>query len=329
VNRRAFIVLLGSAVAWPLAVIAQQPARRPFIALLSPITRETATANIEAFRRALRDLGYVEGESIAVEYRFAEGRRDILAALATEFVGRKPDVIVAGSTDAVLALQKVTDTIPVVGIAMTGDLVRLGLIVAYNRPGGHVTGTHFPTAEEMIGKRISLLKELVPGITRIGVVVNPEDIGGDEAVNRAADQFHRTLTLDIRFYPLREASQFETVFGAVEQQRVEALCVMESILVNANRERIVASIDRLRRPAVYGFREFAAAGGLMSYSANLPDQYRRAATYADKILKGAKPGDLPIDESREFDLTINLIAAKSLGLAVPPALLAQATEVIE
>jgi putative ABC transport system substrate-binding protein len=296
--------------------------------VLSPITREAAAANITAFRRALRELGYVEGRSITVEYRFAGGLADVIASHAAELVKLGPDVIVAGSVTAIVDLHEVTKTIPLVGIAMSGDLVGLGLVASYNRPGGNVTGLSFPLLEEMIGKRVSLLKELAPGITRVGFMFSPADFD-ETTIERSADQLRKELHLDVRLYPLREPADFEVAFAAAERDGVDGLCVIESVLLNANRERIVALVNRLRRPAIYGFREFVVAGGLICYSISLPEQYRRAAAYADKILKGARPGDLPINEANEFDLAINLGAAKALGLTVPSSLLAQATEVIE
>jgi putative tryptophan/tyrosine transport system substrate-binding protein len=327
-RRRDLVMLLGgAAVMRPLTVIAQQPARRPLVGVLSPITAEAATGNIQAFRQALRELGYVEGESIAVEYRFAGGRLDALDALAAELAARKPDVIVAGSNDAILALRKATATIPLVAIGMADDLVKLGLIASYARPGGNVTGFHLAITDDLIGKRISLLREVAPDIMRIGVAFDPDDFNSSELIQRSVAKLDPAL--DVRLVPVREAAQLESAFAVAEQERVEGFCVIEAVLISANRERIVGLVERLRRPAIYGFREFVVAGGLMSYGASLPDQYRRAAAYADKILKGAKPGDLPIDQSMRFDLAVNLKTAKALGLVVPSSLLARADEVIE
>jgi ABC-type uncharacterized transport system substrate-binding protein len=328
VRRRDFITLLVTG-AWPLMAKAQQPAHRPLIGVLSPITREAAKANIDTFRAALRGLGYVEGESIAFEFRFAGGRWDALAALAAELAALKPDVIVVGSIDGGLAMHKVTETIPVVVVAMAGDPVALGLVASYARPAGNVTGTHIVVTEDLIGKRLALLKEAAPSITRIGVVYNPDDVNTAALIARPLPDFAKTLNLEFHLFPVQAAEQFEAAFAAADQQRVEAFLVWETVLMNANRERIVALVGRSRRPAIYGFREFAVAGGLMSLSASLPDQYRRAATYVDKILKGAKPGDLPIDQAMRVDLVINLKTAKALGVTIPPSLLARADEVIE
>jgi putative ABC transport system substrate-binding protein len=322
-------MLLGVAAAVkPLTVLAQQPVHRPLIGVLSPITREAAKRNIDAFRGALRGLGYVEGESIAVELRFAGGRLDALAALAVELVALKPDVIVVGSNDGVLAVHKLTETIPVVGVGMAGDPVALGLVASYARPAGNVTGTNLAVTDDLIGKRLALLKEAAPSVTRIGVVWNPDELGTLTQL-QSLPRLGGALNLNLRPFPVRAAEQFETAFAAGEQERVEAFCVLETVLINANREQIVALVERSRRPAIYGFREFAVAGGLMSLGADLPDQYRRAAAYVDKIVKGTKPGDLPIDQAMRVELVINLKTAKAIGLTIPPSLLARADEVIE
>jgi putative ABC transport system substrate-binding protein len=221
IRRRRFLATLGgSAVAWPLAVVAQQPARRPLVGVLSPITREAAAGNIQAFRQALGDLGYAEGENIAVEYRFAGGDKDALAALAAELVALKPDVIVVGSNDGILAVHKVTQTIPVVGVGLSFDLLNLGLIVSYAHPGGNVTGFYGAVAANLRGKRVSLLKEMAPRITRIGMVFNPDEVGV-AFLARSLDELGRPLNLDIRLFPVRSVAQFETAFAAAEQERVD------------------------------------------------------------------------------------------------------------
>jgi putative ABC transport system substrate-binding protein len=329
-KRRDIVLLLGGvAVVRPLTVIAQQPAHRPLIGVLSPITREAAKANVDAFRGMLRDLGYVEGESIAVEFRFAGGRLDAVAALAVELAALRPDVIVVGSNEGGLAMHKATETIPVVVVAMTSDPVALGLVASYARPAGKITGTHLALTEDLIGKRLALLKEAAPSITRIGVVYNPDEVNTAVLVTRPLPDLAKALNLEFRLFPVRAATQFETAFAATEQERVEAFCVVETVLINANREHIVALVERSQRPAIYGFREFVASGGLMSLGANLPDEYRRAAGYVDKIVRGARPGDLPIDQAMRVEFVINLKTAKALGLSIPPSLLARADEVIE
>lgn len=295
-RRRDFIMLWSAAILWPRAILAQQPAHHPLIGVLSPITREAAVGNIQAFRQALRDLGYFEGENIAVEYRFAGGRSDALLALAAELVALKPDVIVAGGSPAIDVVRAASASIPLVVIGMAGDPVKSGWIASFARPGGTVTGMHLAITGDMIGKRISLLKELRLGIKRIGIVFAP----GQEPSGFLTPEIPRlehATDIDIRIYTVSEAAQLEATFAAAEQERVDALCVVESVLMNANRERVVGLAERLRRPAIYGFREFVISGGLMSYGASLPDGYRRAAGYADKILKGAAPGDLPIDQA--------------------------------
>jgi ABC-type uncharacterized transport system substrate-binding protein len=327
-RRRKFIAGLVVAAVRPLTANAQQPAHQPLIGVLSPITREAAKRNIDAFRGALRALGSIEGENIAVEFRFAGGRLDALAPLANELVALKPDVIVVGSNDGILALHKATQTIPLVGVGISSDPVALGLVGSYARPGGNVTGFHLALTDDLIGKRLALLKEAAPSITRIGVVWNPDELG-TPLQSESFPRLGRALKLDLRPFPARAAAQFEIAFAAAEQERVEGFCVLENVLTSANRERILTLVERSRRPAIYGFREFAVAGGLMSLGASLPDQYRRAAAYADEILKGAKPGDLPIDQAMRVELVVNLKTAKTLGITIPPSILAGADEVIE
>jgi putative ABC transport system substrate-binding protein len=328
VKRRQFIALLGVAAVRPLTAIAKEPAHRPLVGVLSPITLEAAKRNVDAFRGALRALGYVEGESIAVEFRFAGGQVEALAPLADELVALKPDVIVVGSNDGILALHKATQTIPLVGVGISSDPVALGLVASYAQPGGNVTGFHLALTDDLIGKRLALLKEAAPSIRRIGVVWNPDELG-TPLQSESLPRLSRALNLDLHPFPVRAAAQFEIVFASAEQERVEAFCVLENVLTTANRDRILALVEHSRRPAIYGFREFVVAGGLMSLGASLPDQYRRAAAYADKILNGAKPGDLPIDQAMRVELLVNLKTAKALGLTIPPSLLARSDEVIE
>jgi putative tryptophan/tyrosine transport system substrate-binding protein len=328
-KRRGFILLLGgAAVVRPLTVIAQQPPHRPLIGVLSPITREAAKRNVDAFHGALQTLGYVEGDNIAVEFRFAGGRLEALAALADELVALRPDIIVVGSNGGVLALKKATQTIPLVVVGMSDDPVALGLVASYARPGGNVTGFHLALTDDLVGKRLALLKEAAPRIARIGVVWNPDE-PGLRTIAQSFAKLGASLNLDLRPFPVRAAGQFETAFAGAEQEGVEAFCVLETVLMTANRERIVALVERSQRPAVYGFREFVVSGGLMSLGADLPDQYRRAASYADKILRGAKPGDLPIDQAMRVELVVNLKTAKALGFTIPPSIIARADEVIE
>jgi putative tryptophan/tyrosine transport system substrate-binding protein len=329
VNRRTFISLLGGAAdAWPLAARAQQAEGRPLIGLLSPLSPATAARNVEAFRSGLRDLGYVEGRNIAIESRFAEGAIARLPDLAAELIARKPAVIVTGALPAVLAARNATRTIPIVMTAIIQDPVALGLAASMARPGGNVTGFWFEGDEALIWKRLQLLKEVVPATSRVGIVVNPDN--PTEAASLALlPSATRALGLAVRILEARSAADFDSVFANAVREGLQGLHVSQDLLFNNHRAQIAALAARARLPAVYAFREFVAAGGLMSYAASLPDAYRRCAALVDKILKGTDPGDLPIERPTKFELVVNLRTAKALGLEVSPTLLARADEVIE
>jgi putative ABC transport system substrate-binding protein len=329
VNRRTFISLLGgAAAAWPLAARAQQAEGRPLIGLLSPLSPATAARNVEAFRSGLRDLGYVEGRNIAIESRFAEGAIARLPDLAAELIARKPAVIVTGALPAVLAARNATRTIPIVMTAIIQDPVALGLAASMARPGGNVTGFWFEGDEALIWKRLQLLKEVVPATSRVGIVVNPDN--PTEAASLALlPSATRALGLAVRILEARSAADFDSVFANAVREGLQGLHVSQDLLFNNHRAQIAALAARARLPAVYAFREFVAAGGLMSYAASLPDAYRRCAALVDKILKGTDPGDLPIERPTKFEFVVNLRTAKALGLEVPPTLLARADEVIE
>jgi putative tryptophan/tyrosine transport system substrate-binding protein len=329
VNRRTFISLLGgAAAAWPLAARAQQAEGRPLIGLLSPLSPATAARNVEAFRSGLRDLGYVEGRNIAIESRFAEGAIARLPDLAAELIARKPAVIVTGALPAVLAARNATRTIPIVMTAIIQDPVALGLAASMARPGGNVTGFWFEGDEALIWKRLQLLKEVVPATSRVGIVVNPDN--PTEAASLALlPSATRALGLAVRILEARSAADFDSVFANAVREGLQGLHVSQDLLFNNHRAQIAALAARARLPAVYAFREFVAAGGLMSYAASLPDAYRRCAALVDKILKGTDPGDLPIERPTKFELVVNLRTAKALGLEVSPTLLARADEVIE
>jgi putative tryptophan/tyrosine transport system substrate-binding protein len=327
-RRREFIGLIGGAAAWPLAGHAQQPAGRPLIALLSPLSAALAARNIEAFLAGLRDLGYQEGRNIAIEYRFAEGAIGRLPDLAAELVALKPAAIVTGALPPVLAAREATRTIPIVMTAIVQDPVPLGLAASIARPGGNVTGFWIEGDEAMIAKRLELLKEATPRTSRVGVIVNPDN--PTEWVNRnSLPAAALALGLTVRILEVRALAEFEAAFAAAVGDGLQGLHVSQDLLFNNYRTEIAAMAARARLPAIYAFREFVAAGGLMSYAASLPDAYRRCAALVDKILKGAHPGDLPIERPTKFELVLNLRAAKALGLELPPTLLARADEVIE
>ena len=332
-KRRQFITLLGGAAAapaafWPRAARAQQPAGRPLIAVLSPLSTAMAARNLDAFRSGLRDLGYVEGRNIAIEYRFAEGEIARLPNLAAELVALKPAAIVTGALPAVLAARDATRTIPIIMTAIVQDPVPLGLAASMARPGGNVTGFWIEGDEAMIAKRLELLKEAVPGISRVGVIVNADN--PTEAANRnSLPAAARALGLTVRILEVRAVTEFEAAFAAAVDHGLQGLHVSQDLLFNNHRSEIAALAAQARLPAVYAFREFVAAGGLMSYAASLPDGYRRSAALVDKILKGASPADLPIERPTKFELVLNLQTAKALGLELPATLLARADEVIE
>jgi ABC-type uncharacterized transport system substrate-binding protein len=294
--RRDFLILLGgaaAAAAWPLAAHAQPAPLRPLIAVLSPLSPAAAARNIEALRSGLRELGYVESRNVTLELRFSEGAPGRLPQLAAELVALKPDVI---------------------------------LVIA--RPGGNITGTWMFGDDALVGKRLELLKHVVPDLVRIGVIINPGD-AADDIVLRRLPAAARALGIDVVVFEVRDAADFEAAFAAAARQGMQALFVSQSPLFSSNRARVTAIAAGVRLPAIYGFREFAEAGGLLSYGANLPAMYRRAAALADKILKGASPADLPIEVPTRFELIVNLKTAKAMGIAIPDSVVTLADEVIE
>jgi putative ABC transport system substrate-binding protein len=325
-RRREVITLLGgAAAALPLAARAQQAVKRPIVGLLGDSTYLAENERAAAFAQRLRDLGWIEGRTIAIEYRWADGRSERLAEIAAEFVRLKVDVIVMGGTPAVLAAKQATSLIPIV-FATAGDPVGTGLVASLARPGGNVTGLSV-LAVDLAGKRLDLLREAIPGLGRLAImgnVGNPLSVLELGEVQAAARQLGVQYdTLEIR-RPQDIAPALEAVKG-----RADALFVCQDLLTRANRLRINTLALTARLPVMHSSREFIEAGGLMSYGPNFVDSYRRAGDYVDKILRGAKPGDLPIQQPTKFELVINLITAQGLGLRVPPSLLARADEVIE
>ena len=319
--------LVGSAAAaWPLVARAQQPPARPVIGVLSPISAAAAARNVEALRAGLRDLGYSEDRNITLDMRYADGAIERLPKLAAELVALSPAVIVAGSPAAALAVRDATRTIPIV-MNSSPDPVALGLASSIARPGGNVTGFWWGD-ETLVGKRLELLKEAVPGIMRVGFIVRPDDPTGADEI-KEIPIVSSALGLTVRVLEARTPSDFEAAFATSVREKMQGLCVNNSPLFVSHRAELAALAARAGLPAVYGFREFAIAGGLMSYGASLSDLYRRKAALIDKILKGANPADLPIERPITFELLINLKAAKALGLNIPPSLLARADEVIE
>jgi ABC-type uncharacterized transport system substrate-binding protein len=324
VRRRDFITLVGGAAAWPLNARAQQPSM-PVIGFLNAGSAGPFRQQIAAFREGLKESGFVEGQNVAVEYRWAEGQYERLPALAADLVRRQVSVIVT-SGPAVLAAKAATTTIPIVFSAGI-DPVGLGFVASLNRPGGNITGVyHFSTGLE--AKRLGLLHEMVPKAATIAVLVNPNY---SEAENQLRDVQEAAVRLGVQIVVVRAnaESDFDAAFSAVVQQKAAALQVCASPFFNTKRQQLVLRAARHALPAIYEWREFAEAGGLMSYGTSLADAYRQVGVYAGRILKGAKSADLPIVQSTKFEFVINLSAAKALGLEVPPTLSARADEVIE
>ena len=328
IGRRKFIATLGGAAAWPLAARAQQAGKVPKIGYLSPGASAGTFVRDDAFRQGLRELGYVEGKNIVIEYRFAEGKFDLLAALAAELVKLKVDVIVAVVTQASLAAKDATRTIPVVMVAVS-DPVGSGLVAGLARPGANITGTSSMTAE-VVGKSLELLKEAVPKVSRVAVLWNPGNAVFQAQMLRETEAAAGTLGVELKTFGVRGPDELDRAFEAMTKERAGALLVLADPILLLHQRRIVELAERNRLPAIgAGVKEYAAAGGLMAYGTNVADLFRRAAAYVDKILKGAKPADLPVERPTKFGLVINLKTAKTLGLEVPLALLIRADELIE
>jgi ABC-type uncharacterized transport system substrate-binding protein len=328
VHRRDFLIAAGALLAAPLAAEAQQAAKVARIGYLS--TNLAALPNRpEAFRQGLRDLGYVEGRNLVIEYRYAEGKVEQLPALAAELVALKVDVIVASGTLAALAAKQATSTLPIV-FSPAGDPVGSGLVTSLARPGGNVTGLS-AFAPELVGKRLELLKQAVPGVSRVAVLWQPGAFGERAEMDtlKRAEVAARDLGVPLQFVEARGPADFDRAFSDMTRARAGALTVLASNMFNSERRRLVDLAAKNRLPALYSARELVDAGGLMSYGANLADLNRRAATYVDKILKGTKPADLPVEQPTKFELVINLKTAKALGLTIPQSVLARADEVIQ
>lgn len=328
-DRRDTVLALLALGAAPLAAEAQQAAKVARIGYLSPNLASSPHLR-DAFLQGLRDLGYVEGRNVVIEYRDAEGKLERLPALAAELVALKVDVIfVGGGTRVTLAAMQATKTIPIVFTAV-GDPVTSGLVTNLARPGGNVTGLS-SLGPELVGKRLELLKQAVPGVDRVAVLFLPGALGErtDKDMLTAADVAARALGVQPQFIEARGPDEFARAFSDMTSARAGALTVLPSNRFLREHRRLVDLAAKNRLPAVYTSREFVDAGGLMSYGANEVDLFRRAATYVDKILKGAKPGDLSVEQPTKFELVINLKTAKDLGLTIPQSVLGRADEVIQ
>jgi putative ABC transport system substrate-binding protein len=325
ISRRWFTSLLGGALlAWPPAAYAQQP-KTPTIGFLGANAPTAQAAWTAALVQRLRELGWIEGRTVSIQYRWAEGRSERYAEIAAELVGLKVDVIVTAGNEAAIAAKRATSAIPIV-FAVAGDPVGTGLVASLARPGGNVTGLSAQQTD-LAGKRLELAREVVPGLRRLAVMGN---IGSPHSAKemREVQATAGTLGFDASTLEIRRAEDIAPAFDALTG-RADALYVCGDPLVNTNRIRINALASTAGVPTIYGFRELVEAGGLVSYGPSYPDSFRRAADLVDKILKGAKPADLPVEQPTKFELVINLKTARALGIAIPQSILLRADEVIE
>jgi len=323
-RRREFITLLGGAAAWPLAARGQQAGKLPTVGMLGS-SLAAFSYWLPALLQRLHELGWIENRTVVIEYRWSEGRAERFVQIAAEFVRLNVDVIVTSGTPQVLATKQATSVVPIV-FARVGDPVANGLVASLARPGGNVTGLS-AQSDELAGKRIEILREVVPSLRRVAILANvgnPLSVLELGAVQAAA----RMLGLEFDTLEIRRAEDIAPAFEAIKG-RAEALYVCPDGLVDANKIRINTSALGARLPTMHGYGEYVQAGGLMSYGANLPDLYRRSADYVDKILRGANPGDMPVEQPTKFDLIINLTTAKALSLTIPKSLLLRANELIE
>jgi putative tryptophan/tyrosine transport system substrate-binding protein len=320
--------LLAATLAFVLgfAAEAQQPKKLYRIGILFVGSSSFYATWIDVFRQGLKELGYIEGKNITIDYRYGEGKADRLPSLAAELVGLKVDVIVSSSTPSVLAVKKATSTIPIVFVSIS-DPVASGLVASLARPGGNITGLSI-VAVELSGKRLELLKEAVPSVTRVAFLwdsANPAQAPQWKEAQAAA----QALRLQLQSLEVRSSNDFDSAFEAALRDRAQALVTTPAALLGAHLKRIVEFAAKNRLPAMYGNPQFVDAGGLMSYAPDYSAQYRRAATYVDKVLKGAKPADLPVEQPTKFEFVVNLKAAKQIGLTIPPNVLARADRVIK
>jgi putative ABC transport system substrate-binding protein len=326
-KRREFITLLGGTAAWPLAALAQQAAT-PVIGFLNPTSSDTNADRLRAFRQGLKDTGYVEGENVTVAYRWAENQIDRMPALAAELVRRQVAVIAAtGGPPAVFAAKAATTTIPIV-FGVNENPVRLGLVASLDRPSGNLTGINFLTGE-LTAKRLELLRELVPAAARIAVLVNPANVSNSETTLRDIQSAARAMGLQIQVLNAASNHDINAAFATLVNERPDALFVGIDSFLLSRRVQLTHLAARHAVPTTYPLREYAEGGGLMSYGTSLSDTYRQMGAYTGRILKGAKPADLPVVQASKFELVINAETARMLGLTIPPTLLALADEVIE
>jgi putative ABC transport system substrate-binding protein len=325
-NRRDFLAGGVSVVAAPLVADAQQPTNTPRIGFLTAVSASSNSARIEAFRQGLRELGYVEGRNIVIEWRFADGQFDRLPSLAAELVRLKVDVIVTGGPAATRPAKAATLTIPIV-ITNDNDPVANGFVASLARPGGNITGLA-TLSPEIYGKQLELLKEIVPSLSRVAVLGTSTDPSHAQAL-RETELAARALSVQLQYLDVRDPKDLETAFRAARTGRNDAVLMLVSAVLFSHRRQVVDLAAKSRLPVMHNSRAIVAEGGLMTYGASSADMDRRAATFVDKILKGAKPADLPIEQPTKFEFIINLKAAKQIGLTIPPAVLARADELIQ
>jgi putative ABC transport system substrate-binding protein len=327
-DRRTFIrTLTGSLLVAPLTAKAQQAGKVYRVGYLSAPSRDSVERGVEAFLRTLRELGWVEGQNLIIEYRWAEGKVERLPDLATELVRLKVDVIVAPAGSAALAAKNATKSIPIVMI-FPSDPVELGLVASLRRPGGNVTGTSFAPGPELFGKQLQILKETIPHASRVAILRNPADPGDAPQVTEV-EAAARSLGIHLQRVEARGPGEFDSAFAAMGRERADALLVAGGSTFLVHRTRLAELAVKGRLPTMYNYRENVEVGGLMAYAVNMSDFVRRAATYVDRILKGANPADLPVERPTKFELVINLKTAKALGLTIPQSVLARADELIQ
>jgi ABC-type uncharacterized transport system substrate-binding protein len=324
-TRRAFISLLGGAAAWPLAARAQQP--MPAVGFLDPRSPDGMAERLSGFRRGLKEAGYTEGENVAIIYRWGENQIDRLPELAADLARRQVAAIAATAPPSTFAAKAATNTIPIV-FNLALDPVRLGLVASLARPGGNLTGINFVSAE-LTAKRLGLLRELVPGATRVAVLVNPANSSTNETTLRDLEPAARELALEIQVLNAGTSREINAAFETFLHRRPDAIFVGSDPFFTSRRVQLVNLASRHAIPATYHLRDFVEVGGLMSYGTDIADAYRQVGLYIGRILKGAKPADLPVVQASKFELVINAETSRLLGLTVPPTLLARADEVLE
>jgi putative ABC transport system substrate-binding protein len=326
-NKKAVAILVATIIlTFAFGVAAQQPTKIPPIGYLTTPSLSANAARIEAFQQGLRELGYVEGKNIVIEWRSAEGKLDRVPALAAELVRLKVDLIVTGGPQSTRAAKEATITIPIV-MAFDNDPVGNGFVASLARPGGNITGlsTLYP---EISGKQLELLKEIVPRLSRLAVLGNSTHPGNAQAL-KETELAAGALAVQLQYLDVRDPKDIETAFRAASKGRADAVLVLENAVLTSHRKQLIELAVKSRLPAIYPQTEYTEAGGLIYYGTNTPDLFRRAAIYVDKILKGAKPADLPVEQPKKFEFIINLKAAKQIGLTIPPNVLARADKVIK